>query len=179
MEDKTLSDKKWSKLKKKIECFICDSLKDRVQFTVTNYRKAHDQTGRAFITVNKQEVFNMCTLTANNALYNKEQEIMSLQSINYDVYNGQQNVDIQAQAHEMIMADGIFSQYDFFDIVEEYLNLPVDKALISDNILIKILTIVDKRVGKRTLKKMRESIKKEKDIVQYFYHLRCEAEGLV
>ncbi|MBM6613827.1 hypothetical protein JTF06_02825 [Desemzia sp. RIT804] len=84
-----MPDKKWSKVKKKIEGFICDSLKDRVQFTVTNYRWAQDETGRAFITVDKKEVFNMCTLRANNALYNKEQEIMAQQNINYDVYNGQ------------------------------------------------------------------------------------------
>ena len=174
-----MPDKKWSKVKKKIESFICDSLKDRIQFTVTNYRKAHDQTGRAFIIVDKKDIFNMCTLSSNNALYTKEQEIMVQQNIEYDVYNEQQNVDIQTQAHEMIMADGIFSQYDFFDIVEEYLNLPIDKALISDNILIKVLTIIDKRVGKRTLKKMKESVGQEQDIVQYFYHLRCEVEGLM
>lgn len=173
-----MPDKKWSKLKKKIESFICDSLKDRVQFTVTNYRKAHDQTGRAFITVDKKDVFNMCTLSSNNALYTKEQEIMVQQNIDYDVYNGQQNVDIQAQAHEMIMADGIFSQFDFFDIIEEYFNLPIEKALTSDNILVKIISVIDRRVGKRTLKKMSESVKQEKEIVQYFYHLRCEAEEI-
>ncbi|MBM6613826.1 hypothetical protein JTF06_02820 [Desemzia sp. RIT804] len=76
------------------------------------------------------------------------------------------------------MANGIFAQYDFFDVVEEYLNLPIEKALTSDNILIKILSIIDRRVGKRTLKKMSESVKQEKDIVHYFYYLRCAAEEI-
>ncbi|UPM52843.1 hypothetical protein MY490_13495 [Gottfriedia acidiceleris] len=58
-----------SKVKKKLEGFICDSLKNRVQFTVTNYRKAHDQLGRAFITVDKKEVLNMCTITSDIAIY--------------------------------------------------------------------------------------------------------------
>lgn len=174
-----MPNQKWSKIKKKLESFICDSLKGRVQFTVLNYRKAHDQTGRAFITVDKKEVLNMCTLSANNALYRKEQEILSQQNIDYDVYNGQHNQAIQTQAHEAIMAEGIFAQYDFFDAVETYLNLPIEQALTSDNVLIKILSIIDRRVGKRTLEKMKESMNQEKGIVQYFYRLRCEVEGIM
>lgn len=59
-----LRNQQWSKVKKKLEGFICDSLKNRVQFIVTNYRKAPDQLGRAFITVDKKEVLNMCTITS-------------------------------------------------------------------------------------------------------------------
>lgn len=66
---------KWSKLKKKLEGFICDSLKDRVSYYATNYRKAHDQLGRAYITVDKKEVFNMCTIKSNRTLFNKENEL--------------------------------------------------------------------------------------------------------
>ncbi|MFL2099841.1 hypothetical protein [Desemzia sp. FAM 23991] len=173
-----MPEKKWSKVKKKIESFICDSLKDKVQFRVTNYRKAHDQTGRVFITVDKKEVFSMSTLAADNAMYEVEQEIMTQQNIDYDVYNGPQNVDIQSQAHEMIMAEGVFSQSDFFDAVEEYLSSSIEVSLKSNHIIIKILSLIDRRVGKRSLKKMAKSIEQEKEIVQYFYHLRCEAEGL-
>ncbi|WP_441296219.1 hypothetical protein [Bacillus sp. UMB0893] len=31
-------------MKKELEGFICDSLKDRVSYYATNYRKAHDLT---------------------------------------------------------------------------------------------------------------------------------------
>lgn len=177
--EQSLPNQTWSKVKKKLDSFICDSLKGRLQFRVTSYRWTHDEQGRACITVDKKEVFNMCTLTSNNVLFEKEEALRSQQNIDYDVYNGPQNCNIQDQAHEMVMSEGVFAQYDFFNIVEEYFNLPIEKALVSENILIKILSIIDRRVGKRTLKKMRESVKQEKDIVQYFYHLRCEAEELV
>lgn len=48
---------RWSKLKNQLEDFICLPLKGRVEFWVTNYRKAHDQMGRAYITVDGKELF--------------------------------------------------------------------------------------------------------------------------
>lgn len=50
---------RWSKLKKQLEDFICPCLKGRVEFWITNYRKAHDQMGRTYITVDGKEVVNM------------------------------------------------------------------------------------------------------------------------
>lgn len=44
--------------------FVCDSLHNRIDFQVINYRKAHDQLGRAVLTVDKVEMLTMCTLTA-------------------------------------------------------------------------------------------------------------------
>jgi len=46
----------WSKLKKQLEDFICPSLKGRVEFWITNYRKAPDQLGRAYITVDGKKL---------------------------------------------------------------------------------------------------------------------------
>ena len=44
--------------------------------------------------------------------------------------------------------------------------------------VIKILSLIDRRVGKRTLQKLNESIKSESDMIKYFYKLRCDAEGV-
>lgn len=55
---------KWSKAKKRLKSFTCKSLRSRVDFQVINYRRAHDQLGRAVITVDKIEKLNMCTITA-------------------------------------------------------------------------------------------------------------------
>lgn len=51
----------WSKTKKRLESYICNSLKDRVDFFCSNYR-IHDGIGRTYITVDGNEVYNMCTL---------------------------------------------------------------------------------------------------------------------
>lgn len=54
---------------------MAPSLKDRVQYHVINYRKAHDGLGGAVITVDKKEIVNMCTYRSDNKLYEKEREI--------------------------------------------------------------------------------------------------------
>jgi hypothetical protein len=171
-----LRNQQWSKVKKKLDSFKCDSLKDRVQFTVTNYRRAHDQLGRAFITVDKKEVFNMCTITSEMALNRREYEIKREKQIPYDDWS--QNRIIWEEAHDWVLEEGIFAQYDFFDAAEEYFQQPIEVSLKSSNMLIKIFALIDRRVGKRTLVKIKESILSENEIVQSFYKLRCKAEGI-
>ena len=89
--------RKWSKVKKNLEGFICDSLKIRVDFFVVNYRKADDGLGRAYITVDKKEVFNMCTYTAERRTYDIGNDL----SDNYNVYDYDTNRRIGDQAHEL------------------------------------------------------------------------------
>lgn len=173
-----MADQQWSKLRKRLENLICESLRERVKFTVTNYGKAHDQLGRAFISVDKNEVFNMCTLTSNNALFEKEEELLNDLQLKYDVFNEEQNCSIQDKAHEIIMTEGVFAQYDFFEAVEQYLNSSIEVSLQSNHIIIMILSLIDRRVGKRTLIRIKESIQQEHKIVQFFYTLRCEAERI-
>ena len=89
-----------------------------------------------------------------------------------------QNYEIGVQAHNLIKAEGVFAQYDFFDALEEYFSSSIEKSLISADMVIKILSLIDRRVGKRTLQKLNESIKSESDMIKYFYKLRCDAEGV-
>lgn len=166
----------WSKLKKRLDSLVCDSLKGRVNFTVTNYRRAHDQMGRAFVTVDKKEVLNMCTITSDIRLHRKDRELHRLNEMGYD--DPGINREIGVTAHELVKKEGIYAQYDFYDSVEEFLNLPIDQALKSEDMVVKILALIDRRAGKRTLIKLRESIKNELEIIQYFYSLRCEAEQI-
>jgi len=74
---------RWSKLKKQLEDFICPCLRGRVEFWVTNYRKAHDQMGMAYITVDGKEVINMCTIKKEIAVLNAEKE---LKNNNEDIF---------------------------------------------------------------------------------------------
>jgi hypothetical protein len=71
---------------------------------------------------------------------------------------------------------GLYSQVEFMEAVNEYFNAPIDDLLKSDNTLIKILILLDRRVGKKTLRNMQSEIVNEEEIVQYFYKLRCSAE---
>lgn len=135
----------WSKTKKYLENLLCESLKGRVEFHCSNYRM-HDGIGRIYITVDKKEIYNMCTLKRD---YYRE--------------------PIQ----------GFFSQVEFLKVAFEYLNSPIEESLLLDNPLNKILVVLDRRIGKRTLEKMKSSIENEEDIVKYLFKLRCGNEGVL
>lgn len=168
---------KWSKAKKQLKSFTCESLSSRLDFQVINYRRAHDQLGRAVITVDKVEKLNMCTITAEREEYYRERAIRKqLDNFNFDdVFH---NRDIQDEAHQMLKSEAIYGQYDFFFALEQYFNASVQDSLQSSDILIKILCLLDRRIGKRTLMKMNDTIASEHPLVQYFFKLRCEAENV-
>ncbi|WP_298470032.1 hypothetical protein [uncultured Psychrobacillus sp.] len=169
---------KWSKVKKHLKSFTCDSLKDRIDFHIINYRKAHDQLGRAVITVDKKEILSMCTITAERTMHIKEWDIREKQNIQYDIDNRKLNWEVGLQAHNIIKKEGILAQYDFFDALEEYFNTPIEVSLKSADMIIKILAVIDRRVGKRTLQKLKEPIKNEHESIQFFFRLRCDVEGI-
>jgi len=191
---------RWSKLKEQLESFICPSLKGRVEFWITSYRKAHDQMGRAYITVDGKEVVNMCTIKKEIAVYYAEKELKESENFVFNESDFRQdniyellrregfsedilsriarNRSINDIAHKKVEEQGIFSQYDFLEAVERFLNSPINESLKSDNSLMKTLALIDRRVGKRTLNMLKESIKHECELVRYFYRLRCEAEQI-
>lgn len=45
--------------------------------------------------------------------------------------------------------------------------------------LVKILAIFDRRVSKRTLLKLQESIENEPEFIQEVFHIRAHAEGII
>ena len=72
--------------------------------------------------------------------------------------------------------DGTISDWDFLQGATDFLQIPVSDALISDNYLIRVFAILDRRVGKRTLRKIYDSeeYKSYPEWVQQFYKLRFE-----
>jgi hypothetical protein len=142
----------WSKLKKNVESFLCESLKERVELFTTWYKDG-GSPGRAcgMILVDKKEVF-----TANT-----DQWIaMSKEKSKEDLYKL-----------------GIFEETEFRNSLKEYLHLSIDDALGSDNIIVKALAIVDKRVGKRRLPELK-ILEGEHKFIKFMYNLRCQAEGI-
>ncbi len=75
--------------------------------------------------------------------------------------------------------DVTFSDCDFLSAATEYLQLSIKDALESENYLIKVFAIMDRRVGKRTLEKIRNAnlYKEYPEWVQQFYRLRMEKDN--
>jgi hypothetical protein len=74
---------------------------------------------------------------------------------------------------ECVLCDG-----DFINAVTHYLKTDISSALNSDNYILRVLAYLDRRVGKRTLVKIKDDVEKLPEWVKQFYLIRCEAEGI-
>ena len=61
--------------------------------------------------------------------------------------------------------------------LKRYLALSIEDALISDRPLVRALAVIDRRAGKRRLRRL-EIGPEEHPLVRELYQLRCEAEGI-
>jgi len=76
-------------------------------------------------------------------------------------------------------ANATYHDMDFLMAAATFLQTPVMEALYSDNYIIRIFAIVDRRIGKRTLQKCRESedVQRLPSWVKQFYELRTGGIG--
>lgn len=168
----------WSKLKKRIESTICDSLKGRVTFHSTRYRGSHDEEGRAWIALDNVSIHDFCTIKRLYK-YNTLADQIRVQSNSTDWTNSEQKSDYYKAyeiADEIMEAQGIHNQYEFYKAIEKYLTLSMNDAIQSQNPIIRAVSVFDKRVGKRRLMNMKEE---ENVIVNKFLKIRLKAEGLI
>lgn len=183
----------WSKMKQKLESFICPGLVGRVEYRSSSYRYLPDKTGQCYITVDKKEVFNMNDRTNMIKWYQTEQEIKNDLDVKItvseedieEVRKGSggtipeerlaviaKNRKISACAKEILSAQGILSKSDFYTSANNFLSGSIEDCLESKDILMNIFAMVDRRVGKKRLLNMREKMKTKHPVVQYFYELR-------
>lgn len=175
----------WSGIKKRLEDeFLCDSLKGRVRYFITKYKKSCDESGRIAIIVDGKEVLQGSIFKYYKGYREIENKIKGELSIPKRYWNGKEIVnDIEnKEAEDLVetirLDEGIFDVWQFTDAVEKFLNSNIEENLYSDNPLIRLLAIVDRRVGKRTLSKIKDSISQQPVWLQYFYELRIEAERI-
>ena len=86
------------------------------------------------------------------------------------------NVFIKPNA--MSLEEGIFDERTFYAAFQEFDNQSIESSLESANQLVRIFAILDRRVGKRRLEAMWESLIREESILRDFYFLRLDAEGM-
>jgi hypothetical protein len=150
----------WSKLKTRIKDFICPELKDRIDFFVISYRESHDGADKVWITVDGEKIFEC-----------KHYSYEWAEAEAY--YSGLR----KEEAKSLLRDKEIHRPKDFGDAMRIYLELPIEEAIKSSDPLVKAFTIVDRRVGKRTLAKL-EFSDSEHSLIQRFYKLRCASKHI-
>ncbi|WP_054955646.1 SF0329 family protein [Paenibacillus dakarensis] len=183
----------WSKLKQQLESFLSPALQGRVEYRATGYRYSPDKAGLCYISVDKKNVFNMSDKTSVIRWYQTEMEIKNDPDIQIPVSDEEieavrkdtkgnvpedrlvvmaRNRKSSEYAKEILAAQTSLSKSNFIATATKFLSTSIEENIESDDILLNILALVDRRVGKKRIINMAEKMKLKHPIVQYFYELR-------
>ncbi|MCH4889517.1 hypothetical protein EZV73_18190 [Acidaminobacter sp. JC074] len=181
----------WNKLRKQLEEFINPTLEGRVEYLASGYRYRKDKKTQALIKVDKEEVFNMHKTFVT--WYENEQAI--IKDENFKVFVTEEDIietrksvgdnvpedrlEVIARknkrafyAKKIMNAQNSLLKTDFQKAANDFLSGNVNDCLNSDDIILNVLAIIDRRVGKNRLKKMKYQMDLKHPIVRYFYDLR-------
>ena len=175
--------KSWSGLKKQLESLLCDSLKDRISYFYTTYREVRKAYGRASINYDKKELVSF-SWDIGYQQWADEYKFLNDNNIDASHFPNaedmwQKQLEVQRNlAKEKWMPNGTLCETDFIYSASAYVNTDIAEALRSENYLLRVLAYMDRRVGKRTLIKIRDEAEKMPEWAKRFYKIRLEAEGI-
>ncbi len=75
-----------------------------------------------------------------------------------------------------IQARTEYTDDEFCGALELYRNQNIQQSIYSENPIIKMFAVLDRRIGRRTLKKIECRIKNQPDWLQMLYNLRIKSE---
>lgn len=71
-----------------------------------------------------------------------------------------------------------YTDDEFCNALKEYRNQKIQDSIHSENPLVRMFAVLDKRLGKRTLQMVKETIANQPDWLQSFYLLRLDSEHI-
>ena len=147
----------WSGMRKKLEQdYLAEPLRGHIRYFVTTYKHSPDQEGRVAILLDDREIFggNYWEAWPDEILYpNEDPFVMMMQC-----YEG-------------------LNQRDFYEAFHLFDTQPVQQSLCSENRIVRLFAVLDRRVGRRTLMKLRDSLSTQTPAFRKLYEIRMQAEA--
>lgn len=183
----------WSKLKQQLEGFLSPALADRVAYRATGYRYLPDRSGFCYLAVDKKDVLNMNDRSGLIRWYQTEQDIRNdpfihvpvdpeeIEAVRAETKGAvpEERLSVIARgrkstvhAKELMLAQAALSKSNFTAAATTFLSTSIEDSLESPDILLNILALIDRRVGKKRIINLSGKIKAKHPAVQYFYELR-------
>lgn len=183
----------WSKTRQQLESFLSPALAGRVEYIVSGYRYATDKPTHCNITVDKKEVFNMKESSSGIRWYQTEQEIRAeiesrliVSSAEIEAVRKEsgskipedrieiiaRNYKVTQCAKAILKAQANLVKQDFQKAASNFLSDSLEKSLESDDLILNVLALVDRRLGKKKLQALEVDMQTKHPVVQYFYSLR-------
>ncbi len=159
---------RWSQLKKRIEANFAEKVDGRLEIWQTRFRKAHDQEGEFWITIDGKRVFSS----------GSETYLKQLGSIVTEAHSaGASWAEAYTEAWPIMNHSGLFLLEKINRDLFESLNLSIEEIINHKNPIVRALGMIDRRFGMRRLKQFDPSA--ETELVKLLFHFRCEIEGFL
>lgn len=176
----------WSGVRKQLEKdYLCDALKGRVRYHITRFHAAPDRYGRAAIYVDgKARLWASSfayTVKGYDGLARRLKQAAGTPRRvwqNGGMLHDGANATIEKRVKGIAMARGHFEVSDLTEAIGVYLGQDIGASLASANPLVCMLAVLDRRVGKRTLQKLKGELEHQPPWLLWFYQLRLGAEGI-
>lgn len=159
----------WSGIRHKLENeYLAESLRGHIQYYCTTYNKSHDRHGRAAIRLDGKELISGCYWNnwSKAHLFPHDETYEKRMKQNY------------AYMDETALKLGVFSETSFYRAFDEFDNQSIEDSLKSDDLIVRIFAVLDRRVGKRRLVAMHAELDPQQEIFNMFYSIRINAENI-
>jgi hypothetical protein len=158
----------WPKMRSRVRDLICPALRKRIDFHVTSYRRSHDEAEKAWITVDGERLLTCSWYRHQWHGAARDLRGRLIQDTRGFVADTSRPIPSRDEA-------GLFLPQDMGQALRDYPDMSLRAARASTNPFIKALSLVDRRIGVRTLKNV--NLENDHEFVRTFHRLRMEAEA--
>jgi len=155
----------WSGLRKAVRAQLAPSVRNRVDIFVTRYRHAHDGDGRWAIRVDGREVAGVGDIVAR------------AERFEYDHIAREPEGSASQSGFRWAAASGRQQHGGFVRSLRSLLALPIETALESNDLVIRALALLDRRLGKRRLRSLCLA-PNASELERALLRVRLESEGI-
>lgn len=153
----------WKGMKKRLEQdLLCSSLKGRISYHFTEYSRFGSAGDCASVSLDGQPVKKFGFMHAVSQL--KKQGVL---------LEGQHPWDVPMQERDE------YELAEFTCALKTYRNQPIAASLQSSDPIVRMFAILDRRVGKRTLIRIRETLPEQPEWLRALYIARMRAEDVI
>lgn len=72
-----------------------------------------------------------------------------------------------------------YTDKEFAEALEQYRNQKISDSINSENVIVRMFAVLDRRIGKRTLTNIKNKIDEQPDWLKPIYDLRLTAENII
>ncbi len=164
----------WSGMRKYLEQeMLADSLKGRIRYGCTTY-VGMDGSKIFEVCIDDKQVKRFSWETANNYFIEKGYKTINNPYGAIEYWDECWSLLDKYPLNERTE----YIDSEFADALAEYRKQDIISSIQSDNPIVRMLGILDRRVGKRTLEKLKAYINEQPEWLKQFYILRFETENL-